>query len=116
MQLGTELEKLTSLRNQGDLSPAEFDAAKTRLLSGEVMGASQAAEADAPPLPAEGKRGGPKQHHLLIAILSTIVATFSAGSVVIAPGPISLLAFSLFAFAAALNWMEFFKGRRSKRS
>ena len=51
MSIGTQLEKLASLRDQGDLSPAEFGRAKELLLSGELGSAAEPTEGDAPRLP-----------------------------------------------------------------
>ena len=47
--------------------------------------------------------------HLLIAILSTIAMALSAGSAIIAPDPLSLLAFGLFTIACTLNWTAIVK-------
>ena len=113
MPIASDLERLVSLRDRGDLSQAEFEKAKERLLSVEVTGASQASETNPPPLPKEGE-GGMPQRYLLIATLSTIAAACSAGSAIIDPSPISLVAFALFTVAATLNWIEFSKRRLTK--
>ncbi|MGI9242014.1 MAG: SHOCT domain-containing protein, partial [Verrucomicrobiales bacterium] len=54
MSITTDLEKLASLRDQGDLSQAEFEKAKERLLSEDAIEGSQIREEDAPPLPKKG--------------------------------------------------------------
>lgn len=113
MPIASDLEKLVSLRERGDLSQAEFDKAKERLLSEEVTGASPATETNEPLFP-ETTKGGRPNRSLLIAFLSTIAAAFSGGSAVIDPSPIALVAFALFTVAATLNWIEFLKRRRSK--
>jgi|GEM_PF-1108402 hypothetical protein len=113
MSITTDLEKLASLRDQGDLSQAEFEKAKERLLSEDAIEGSQIREEDAPPLPKKGGEEKPERY-LLIAVLSTIAAAFATGSAIIAPSPISLLVFGLFAVAATLNWIELSKQRGRK--
>ena len=113
MPIASDLEKLVSLRDSGDLSQAEFETAKERLLSGEVAGVSPATDRNQPPLAEEGQGGKPK-HTLLIAILSTIAAALMAGSAAINPSPLKLLAFALFTVAATLNWIVFSKRRVRK--
>jgi hypothetical protein len=108
MTIASDLEKLVLLRDRGDLSLAEFEIAKERLLSGEVTGISPATETNKPPLPEEVEGGKPK-HTLLIAILSTIAAALMAGSAAMNPSPLKLLAFALFIVAATLNWIVFSK-------
>ena len=110
MSLATELETPTSLTDRGELTQAEFEKAKERLLSEHVTGASQATEARPSPPPLEGKGTGPKQL-LLIAILSTIAVVFSWISAVLNSSPISSLALALFTVASTLNWIEFSKRR-----
>ena len=100
MSIAQELEKLVSMRDCGDLTHAEFEIAKERLLSGDVRDASQAAEKEPPSHPKERK---PKQT-LLIAIFSTIAAAFAAGSAIFSP--LSLIVFALFAVASTLNWIQ----------
>ena len=108
MPIASDLEKLVSLRDRGDLSQAEFEKAKERLLSGEITGGSPATERNQHPLHEKAKGGRPK-HTLLIAILSTIAAALSAGSAAINPSPLKLLAFACFIVAATLNWIVFSK-------
>jgi tRNA A37 threonylcarbamoyladenosine synthetase subunit TsaC/SUA5/YrdC len=113
MSITTDLEKLVSLRDSSDLSEAEFEKAKERLLSGEVTGVSPSTERNQPPLAQEGEGGKPK-HTLLIAILSTIAAALFAGSAAINPSPLKLLAFACFTVVPTLNWIEFSKHRLRK--
>jgi len=113
MPIASDLEKLVLLRDSGDLTQAEFEAAKARLLSGQVEGVSPAPERTQPPFP-EGIEQGKPKHTLLVAILSTIAAALSGGSAAINPSPLKLLAFSLFTVAATLNWIVFSKRRVRK--
>jgi|TARA_B110000305_G_scaffold65627_1_gene73367 hypothetical protein len=113
MPIVSDLEKLALLRDRGDLSQAEFEKAKERLLSGEVPGVSPSTERNQPLIAQEGQGCKPK-HTLLIAILSTIAAALMAGSAAINPSPLKLLAFALFTVAATLNWIEFSKRRVRK--
>ena len=113
MPIASDIEKLVSLRDCGDLSQAEFEKAKERLLSGEVPGVSPSAERNQTALSHEGQ-GGKRKHTLLIAILSTIAAALSGGAAVIGSSPIGLVAFALFTVAATLNWVEFSKRMRKK--
>ena len=110
MPITSDLEKLVSLRDCGDLSQAEFEKAKERLLSGEVPRVSPSTERNQPPLP----QGGKRKYILLVAILSTIAAALSGGAVVIGSSPIRLAAFALFTVAATLNWVEFSKRMRKE--
>lgn len=113
MPIVSDLERLALLRDSGDLSQAEFEKAKERLLSEEVTGVSPSTERNQPPLAQEGQGGKPK-HTLLIAILSTIAAALMAGSAAINPSPLKLLALALFIIAATLNWIVFSKRRLRK--
>ena len=113
MPIASDLEKLVLLRDSGDLSQAEFEKAKERLLTDEVTGASPDTERNGPSLPEEGEGAKPKQI-LLIAILSTIAAALSGGSAAINPTPLSVLAFAGFTIASALNWNLFAKSRVRK--
>lgn len=113
MPLTSDLEKLIVLRDRGDLSPAEFQKAKDRLLSGDVPEGSPASEMNRPARPE--KVGGDKpKPTLLVAILSTCAAAFSGGSAMIKPSALGALAFACFAVAATLNWALFIKGRATK--
>jgi tRNA A37 threonylcarbamoyladenosine synthetase subunit TsaC/SUA5/YrdC len=113
MPIVSDLEKLALLRDSGDLSQAEFEKAKERLLSGEVTGVSPSTERNKPPQAQEDQKGKPK-HTLLIAILSTVAAALMAGSAAINPSPLKLLTFALFTVTATLNWIAFSKCRVRK--
>ena len=108
MAIATDLEKLVSFRDHGDLCQAEFEKVKERLLSEEATSGSVGDETDQLPLRKQLKEDKPKRG-LLIAVLSTIAAIFSAGSAVIDLSPLSLLAFALFIVASTLNWIQFIK-------
>ena len=110
MTIISDLEKLVSLKDSGDLSQAEFEKAKERLLSSEVTAASPATEGNQPSLTEEVEGAKPKQT-LLIAILSTLAAALSAGSLAINPSPLKFLAFAFFTIGSTLHWIAFFKGR-----
>lgn len=102
MSIVQELEKLTSLRDRGDLSQVEYEVAKERLLSGNVATTSLPADRETSPSPKQNGSG----QTLLIAILSTVAALFAAGSAVLDPTPVSFVALVLFAVASTLNWMQ----------
>lgn len=105
MSITSELKKLTSLKDRGDLSQAEFEKAKALLLPGENAAASM-------PNAGEKKR----KTLLLVAILSIILVVVSAGAVVLAPSPIKLLALVLFTVACTLNWCAIVKQMRNSSS
>ena len=106
MNIATELEKLTSLKDRGDLSLDEFTKAKESLLFGDSTMPAYDDEANALPPPRKSKVAEPKLY-LLIAVLSTIAAALSGGSVIINPRPLGIIAFAGFAIAAFLNWGSF---------
>ena len=112
--LASELEKLASLRDGGKLSQEQFEKAKKRLLSDDVKWGSQIREENTPLSPKNSGKGKPERF-LLITVLSTIAAAFAAGSALIDPSPISLLAFGLFAVLATLHWIELSKRRVRKQ-
>ncbi|NNC88431.1 MAG: SHOCT domain-containing protein [Akkermansiaceae bacterium] len=113
MPIASDLEKLVLLRDNGDLSQAEFEKAKERLLTDEVAKETPASKGKEPSLPEESEEGKPKQI-LLIAILSTVAAALSGGAAAINPSPLGVLAFAGFTTAAALNWNVFAKSRVRK--
>lgn len=113
MNITTELEKLTSLKDRGDLTQKEFEKAKERLLFCDVEGASEMDEAESLPRPKKGESNG-SNHYFLIAFFSTIAVVFSGGSAAIGPNSLKLIAFAGFTVAATLNWVSFFKNWSSK--
>ncbi len=108
MSIVKELEALSALRERGDLTAAEFAQAKQRVLTGNAHGATTAGTAISQALSPQPLRNQP-DHKRLIAILSTVALAFSATSAAIAPAPLSLLAFALFATACTLNWASYFR-------
>ncbi len=113
MNITTELEKLTSLKDLGDLTLAEFEKAKERLLFGDVNCASKVDESNSLPLPKKAEANG-SNHYFLIAFLSTIAVAFSGGSAFLSPSSLKLIAFAGFTIAATLNWVAFLKTWASK--
>ena len=109
MSIASNLEKLVSLRDKGDLSQVEFEKAKERLLSGDFP---DDASSQTPVRKAVG--GENPKNTFLIAILSTISAALAIGSATIDPSPVSWLAFSGFAVASMLNWILYFKQKIKK--
>ena len=59
------------------------------------------------------KLGEQMNKYLLRAILWTIIMAVFGGSAIIAPSPLSLLAFAGFTIVCTLNWVEFSK-RKAK--
>lgn len=103
----TELEKLATLRDKGDLSAEEFEQAKQILLSSaetEVSDSSQTAEGE----PKESPKTA-----LIIAILSTLSVLFAAGSAMIAPTVTTLIVLGLFIVTATLSWSSYSKAKKS---
>lgn len=113
MNITTELEKLTSLKDRGDLTQKEFEKAKERLLFCDAERAPEVDEANSLPLPKKGETNG-SNHYFLIAFLSTIAVAFSGGSVALGPNSLNLIAFAGFTIASTLNWVSFFKSWSSK--
>ncbi len=92
MNITSELEKLASLRDCGNLSQAEYEQAKALLLSG------RGPETKPPTLPIQetGEESNKKRKtQLLCAVFSTLAAALSGVSAIIAPslGSIGILIF-----------------------
>lgn len=115
MSISTDLEKLVSLRDRGNLSPSEFEKAKERLLSEEVPDVSPIIDGNQSAVPEESEGAKPGRSRL-IAVLSTVPVVFLAGSSAIDPSLLKLLALTGFTVAATLNWMVFFVERHRDRS
>lgn len=86
MKITTELEKLAELRDCGDLSEEEFEKAKALLLYGEKAESISTTRLCPDPRTDREKK---KKTMLLVALLATLAAAFSAGSVIIAPSLVS---------------------------
>ena len=111
MTISSELEKLISLRDRGDLSEEEFEKAKELALSGETPGDSPAGE-EPPALPASRKKaiGTP----LLSAILLTVVVALGGGSLVLNPSPLTGLIFVIWVVAAVLAWVSLARAEKGQ--
>jgi len=107
----SELEKLASLRDRGDLSQAEFEKAKELLLSEENTDATLD-NRSSPNNSAGERERNPLKTRLLVSILSTVSAAFAGGSAAIDPSPISLLVLALFVVASTLSWTWYARLRR----
>ncbi|MGB1131307.1 MAG: SHOCT domain-containing protein [Haloferula sp.] len=115
MSIASELEKLTALRNRGDLSEAEFTKAKAVLLAGENSEGSsspptedQSESGRASPDPSLAKR---RNTQLLIAIFATVAAIFSSISAVIAPSGLKIAILILWVVASVSGWISYQKIR-----
>lgn len=103
MSIASELEKLTALRDRGDLSQSEFERAKALLLSGKAN------EVQPPALPASGRPGqaGKKRRtQLVIAVCATITAALSGASLAINPNPLKGVLLLLWAVVAVAGWIS----------
>lgn len=108
MEIGSELEKLVSLRERGELSREEFEKAKQALFFRDCLQESKVPSGKSSK-PEANSNNGKSQPYLLIAVLSTVAMVFSGGSAMIGPTPLKYLAFALMATASILNWNEFLK-------
>lgn len=107
MSLSSELEKLISLRERGELTPAEFETAKKRLLAGgEVVAPPPIPETAPDELTDKRKKRGIQ---LLTAILASVAAALSAGSVLINPSPLKLIILLIWVVAATFGWIGYAK-------
>lgn len=101
MSIASDLEKLTSLRDQGALSPTEFVKAKELLLSEENTEGNSVCQTTS-----EKKKQSKTQ--LLVANLLTLTAAMSVASVIINPSPIKLVSVILWTVASTLAWSAYF--------
>lgn len=101
MNIGSEIEKLISQRDEGHLSQDEFENAKALLLSQE--NANNATNKN------NSKSSHDKQfkRQYLISVLSTLAAALSGASAVIAPSLMKVIILTLFVIAATLNWVGY---------
>ena len=101
MYISSELEKLTSLKERGDLTQKEFEKAKAFLLSGQKL----------PDTALEKIKKLKSQK--LAAILLTITAGLSSGSALIKPSPLHLVLVILWVVAATLCWASYFAMKKA---
>ena len=113
MSIVSELEKLVSLRDRGDLCQADFEKAKQRLLSEEVTSTSPAEDINPPRLP-EKATGGKLDYTLPNAIIFTITSSVWVVSLAIKPSLLGWWCFALFSITAILSWIVFFQSRARK--
>ena len=92
MSIAGELEKLSSLRERGELSDEEFQQAKALLLSGE---SAEPAPASVPDVSEKGNKE--RRTQFLVALLSTVAALLSGASAALDP--------SLFKIGMVIFWM-----------
>ena len=112
MNIASEIEKLTSLRDRGDLSPAEFEQAKALVLSGKDP------DAQPPPHPIreESEKIRKKaKTQLLGGILACTAAVLSGCSVLLNPSPIKLVIMALWVIASVFWWISYIKLRTDLR-
>lgn len=95
MTISTEIEKLTNLRDKGDLTQEEFEKAKALLLSGEKL-----------PETTSDKEKKLKTQKW-VAILLTITVGLSSGSALIKPSPVNMVLVILWVVAATLAWSSY---------
>lgn len=105
----SELEKLVSLRDRGDLSQAEFEKAKALLLSNQETGAVTGHETTSE----EGKE---RRTWLLVANLMTVTVALSVVSVALNPSAIKLVLVVLWTVASALAWVTYSRTRKRAES
>ena len=106
MNISSELEKLISLRDRGELSQKEFEKAKAVLLSGEHAGPIEVHKANSKTLAEKKKKC---KTHLLTAGLLTLTAALSGVSVSINPSPLKVILIVLWVVAATLAWSTYFR-------
>ncbi|MDF1851845.1 MAG: SHOCT domain-containing protein [Verrucomicrobiales bacterium] len=108
MNIRTELEKLVSLRERGELSQAESEQAKGLLLSDQPTEAANGHKEVEQDL--ERKRKKVKTQ-FLTAIFATVAALFGGVSAAIAPGPVNSVIFAMWLIASTLWWVDYAKGK-----
>ncbi|BCX46974.1 hypothetical protein HAHE_08820 [Haloferula helveola] len=111
MNIASEIEKLTSLRDRGDLSPAEFEQAKALVLSGKDP------DAQLPPHPIreESEKIRKKaKTQLLGGILASTAAVLSGCSVLLNPSTLKLVIMTLWVIASVFWWISYFKLRTQR--
>ena len=116
MSIISELERLSALRDRGDLSDEEFDKAKAIVLSGknemepasdETESAKGTAFTEAPEELTKRKKT-----HFLVGVFATIAAVFSAVSVVLDPSKLQIVIFVIWVLASVAGWSTYSKLKR----
>lgn len=109
MAIRSDLERLVSLRDCGDLSQEEFEKAKDLLLSGENDEASLK-EHDCGACLTRNKKELKTQ--LWCAALLTITWTMSLVAALINPSALNLVLIGTWAVAATLSWVSYFQKKK----
>ena len=104
MSITAELEKLISLRDQGDLSQAEFEKAKALLLSGE-----EASSQPVSPPVTLAERDKKRKTQFLCAVLSTVAAALSICSAFLNPSVLKIVILLIWVTAAIFWWVSYSK-------
>ena len=104
MSITTELEKLSSLKDRGDLSESEFEKAKALVLSGEK------------PADALAKRDKDRKTQFLIAFFATLGALFSGGSLILDPSLFTAGVLIFWLGLSTAGWMSYSKAKSEARN
>ena len=120
MSIISELERLSALRDRGDLSDEEFDKAKAIVLSGkevlepafdETTSEERIVITEAP-----DELTRRKQTHFLVGVFATIAAVFSAVSAVLDPSKLQIVIFVIWVLASVAGWSTYSKLKREVES
>lgn len=109
MDIASDLQKLISLRDSGDLSQTEFERAKALVL------AERFPEAQPPPLLIEEVLQQTKKKRRsqpIAAVCATVAAALSAVSAIIDPNPLAVGSVFIWVVAAILCWISFLKSKK----
>ena len=113
MSITSELERLSAIRDRGDLSPAEFEKAKRLLLSDEGAEATPVEEPAPSPAAAHEKK---RRTMFLVAILSSVAAALSATSMIINPSPFSVGSLMMWLGLSSYWWVTLTKLKAEVRA
>ena len=102
MNINAELEKLIVHRDRGDLSQAEFEKAKTLLLSQESPQPTALPKMDPDSLEAKMKK---KSTQLLTGTLASLAALLGIASAIIDPSILKLVLVVIWVVVATLAWV-----------
>lgn len=104
MSISAEIEKLSSLRDRGDLSPAEFEKAKAILLSDGGMDSQPAPS----PIPASlEKMIKQRETHLLCAVLTAVAAALNGVAILLNPSALKIVTMILWSVASIFWWSSY---------